>query len=96
MKIALTRSDSGTFDPVTKRYLWPPGVNATGRRMLFSGILHHSPFITGLACISVEIICWYYPFQKPNYVRLQWASSLITYPINFKETWLLLNMPEIP
>lgn len=25
------------FDSVTKRYQWPPGVNATGRRMLFTG-----------------------------------------------------------
>lgn len=25
------------FDSVTKRYLWPPGVNATGRRILYTG-----------------------------------------------------------
>ncbi|XP_002121517.2 protein SPMIP2 [Ciona intestinalis] len=33
----LTRRESGAFDPITKRYLWPPGINATGRRMLFTG-----------------------------------------------------------
>nr|CAB3227125.1 uncharacterized protein C4orf45 [Phallusia mammillata] len=37
MKHAFSRTDSGAFDPVTKRYVWPPGVNATGRRMLFTG-----------------------------------------------------------
>jgi len=33
----LQRRDSGAYDPVTKRYIDPPGVNATGRRILFTG-----------------------------------------------------------
>ncbi|XP_039258360.1 protein SPMIP2-like [Styela clava] len=33
----LYRTDSGSFDPVTKRYILPLGVNSTGRRMLFTG-----------------------------------------------------------
>lgn len=33
----LYRIDSGSFDPVTKRYILPIGVNSTGRRMLFTG-----------------------------------------------------------
>lgn len=34
---AIYRRDSGSYDPVTKRYVLPIGVNSTGRRMLFSG-----------------------------------------------------------
>jgi len=33
----LQRRDSGAYDPVTKRFIFPPGVNATGRRIHFTG-----------------------------------------------------------